>query len=160
MVHATTQRWRPGRAQSLVLGALFLSGAFGLLHLEAAPPAEGEKEKKAGVVGKGPAGPVGLTAQPPLRMTFASKDADVREMTTVINTKLEASWKANKIVPSAYIDDHESLRRPPLDIIGRIAKPEEIRAYMKDPPDQRRSLLIERLLKHEDYARHWANLWS
>src|SRR5262249_50406662 len=32
--------------------------------------------------------------------------------------------------------------------------------YRNDPAEQRRSLLIERLLKHEDYARHWANLWS
>jgi len=31
---------------------------------------------------------------------------------------------------------------------------------MKDPEDLRRSMLIDRLLKHEDYARHWANLWS
>ena len=81
-------------------------------------------------------------------------------MVSAINTSLGKGWKANKITPSHCIDDHEFIRRASLDIIGRIATPGEIRAYMKYPQDKRRSMLIERLLKSEDYPRHWANLWS
>jgi hypothetical protein len=81
-------------------------------------------------------------------------------MVKLINEKLEAGWKANKIVPSRYVDDYEFIRRASLDIIGRIAKPDEIRQYDKDPKDKRRSLLVERLLKSEEYARHWGDMWT
>ena len=81
-------------------------------------------------------------------------------MVKVINTRLEEAWKANKVTPSRFVDDHEFLRRASLDIIGRIATAKELQEYLKDPPDRRRSQLIERLLASEDYARHWANLWS
>ncbi|HZT79425.1 MAG TPA: DUF1549 domain-containing protein, partial [Gemmataceae bacterium] len=47
-----------------------------------------------------------------------------------------------------------------LDIIGRIATPQEVEQFLKDPPATRRAQLIERLLAHEDYARNWANLWT
>ena len=52
------------------------------------------------------------------------------------------------------------IRRASLDIIGRIAKPEEIREYMKDSKETRRSKLIDRLLDSDEYPRHWANLWA
>ena len=45
-------------------------------------------------------------------------------------------------------------------VIGRVARPDEIKAYFKDPEDKRRSLLVERLLASEDYPRHWADMWS
>ncbi|HJT77906.1 MAG TPA: DUF1549 domain-containing protein, partial [Gemmataceae bacterium] len=45
-------------------------------------------------------------------------------------------------------------------IIGRIARPEEIDAFLKDPPTTRRARLIERLLASEEYPRHWANMWA
>ena len=95
-----------------------------------------------------------------LKIVITSSGPDVPEMVQRINQSLEESWKTNKIAPSAYIDDYEFIRRVSLDIIGRIARPEEIRAFLADPEDKRRSLLIDRLLKHEDYAKHWANLWS
>jgi hypothetical protein len=158
MVHASVRGRGPGRAQSLLLGLLLLGGIGGLFRLtDASAQTKTEKTGKTEVVGKGPANP-----PPPstLKMTITSKTPDVLEMVTVINTKLEAGWKANKITPAAYCDDYEFLRRASLDIVGRIAKPDEIRQYMKDPPELRRSLLVDRLLAHEDYARHWANLWS
>src|SRR5262249_31389313 len=69
---------------------------------------------------------------------------DVAEVTKTINEKLEAGWKANKVTPSRPVDDYEFIRRASLDIIGRIAKPEEIETYLKDPPETRRALLIDR----------------
>ncbi len=95
-----------------------------------------------------------------LKMTIVSKDPDVSEMSKVINQHLEASWVANKITPSGYVDDFDFIRRASLDIIGRIARADEILKYMKYPEDRRRSMIIEDLLKHEDYAKHWAHLWA
>jgi hypothetical protein len=145
MVHASL------RTQALLLGGLMLAGLGILLgHGQAQPPRGSAKGASAAQ----------SQVAPSLRLTIVSEGADVPEMSKLINEKLDAGWKANKIAPSAYIDDYEFIRRASLDIIGRIARPDEIRRYMNDPVDKRRSMLIERLLKHEDYARHWANLWS
>jgi hypothetical protein len=86
--------------------------------------------------------------------------AEVADAVKSINEKLEADWVKNKVVPTAYINEYEFLRRASLDIIGRIAKPEEVRAYFQDPRDLRRSRLINRLLSSEDYVRHWSDLWA
>ncbi len=101
-------------------------------------------------------------AQEPMPKVGFHKDvaSDVPEMVQVINTHLDAGWKANKLTPARLADDYEFLRRATLDVIGRVAKPEEIETYLKDPRETRRSLLIERLLGQDEYADHWANLWS
>jgi hypothetical protein len=147
MVHASL------RPRGLHLAGLVLAGLLGALRL-----ADAQQARKAKAAARAPAAkPAGPTS---LKMTIVAGSPDVAEMSKVINDRLEASWKANKLTPSHYIDDHEFIRRASLDIVGRVARLDEIRTYFKDPPDRRRSLLVERLLKHEDYARHWANLWS
>ncbi len=155
MVHASVRGWRPGRAPALVLGVFALFGILAMTRAGAQPNEKSPPLKK-GPVKKGPA----VKAPPPLKMTIMSPGTEVPEMVKLINEKIAASWKAEKITPSHYVDDYEFIRRASLDVIGRIAKPEEVRAYLKDAPDKRRSLLIERLLKDPDYSRHWANLWS
>jgi hypothetical protein len=130
MAHASVRGSRPGRALALVLAVLLV----GLLTT-------GDRSVRAKEPAKAVAGNMG-------------------EMVQFINEQLEGSWKDNKITPSKRCDDYEFLRRASLDIIGRIAKPDEIDVYMKDPSDSRRWLLVERLLAHEDYPRHWANLWA
>ncbi len=100
----------------------------------------------------------------PLDLTIVGKDnaqvTQTENQVKFINDKLEAQWKAEKVVPSRYADDYEFIRRASLNVIGRIATPEEIKTFLKDPEKKRRSMLIERLLSSEDYPRHWANLWS
>src|SRR5262245_56876252 len=82
----------------------------------------------------------------------AAATADDGEALRLINSKLAEQWKANKITPSARATDYEFIRRVSLDIIGRIAKPEEIQRFFKDPPESRRRLLIERLLTTDEYV--------
>jgi hypothetical protein len=94
------------------------------------------------------------------KLTIVSKGTEVPEQVKIINDSLAAGWAANKIVPAPYADDHEFIRRASLDIIGRIAKTEEIEQFLKDPPDKRRSLLIDRLLESEEYPLHWSNTWT
>jgi hypothetical protein len=97
-------------------------------------------------------------------------DAETRAIVASINSKLAERWKAAKVTPAARATDYEFLRRAFLDLIGRIARPDEIQRFLKDPPETRRSLLIERLLGTEDpkfktrygeeYAKNWANIWT
>jgi hypothetical protein len=157
---------RPNVPIRVVLATAFLlAGIGGWLGLsraadeqnrkkEAVKESDSKEEKKA------TSGSAKSTGPMTLKMTIASSGADVKEVSKLIDDKLGESWKANKITPSHFIDDHEFIRRASLDIIGRIAKPEEVARYMKDPPERRRSLLVDRLLESQDYANHWANLWT
>ncbi len=77
-----------------------------------------------------------------------------------INEEIRKKWKETKITPSDRCTDYEVIRRASLDIIGRIAKPAEVKRFLSDPPERRRSLLIERLLASDEYATNWANIWT
>src|SRR5205823_4168713 len=71
-----------------------------------------------------------------------------------------AEWKANNLKPSERASDFEFIRRASLDIIGRIATPQEIVKFREDPERSRRALLIERLLDSDEYAKNWASIWT
>jgi hypothetical protein len=77
-----------------------------------------------------------------------------------INERLAKKWKANKLTPSLRSTDYEFIRRASLDIIGRIAKPEEITRFLRDSDGTRRAMLVERLLGSEEYAKNWASIWT
>ena len=147
----------------LLFGALSLGLAAALVATggfaqDAAKKENGKKKeeaKKEGVKKEEPRKP-----EPP-RFNLAPKiEPRVAETIQMINKKLEAAWEENKLTPSKYCDDYEFIRRASLDVIGRIAKPEEIAHYLKNPPATRRSQLIEDLLAKSDYVENWANLWS
>lgn len=97
------------------------------------------------------------------------------EQVTYINEMIAKMWADNKIRPAERCTDYEFIRRASLDIIGRIATVPEITIFLRDPPRERRSRLIERLLGSEDgklakelegkeyiqeYAANWANTWT
>ena len=84
----------------------------------------------------------------------------VPEQVKVINEKIADKWKAEHLTPSPRASDYTFIRRVTLDIIGRIATVEEINKFLSDPPATRRSLLVDRLLQSEDYARNWATIWT
>jgi len=83
-----------------------------------------------------------------------------KEMSLLIDEAIKKGWSDNKISPSGLCSDATFIRRASLDIIGRIATPEEVTEYMKQPQNTRRAWLIENLLSGKDYPRHWANTWA
>jgi hypothetical protein len=107
-----------------------------------------------------PAKPGDSAKAAPVTFALDTKDQSVAEMVGLINTKVGEQWQENKVTPSPVCSDHEFIRRASLDIIGRIAKPEEIRAFLAQPAATRRSWLIEELLKSEEYPKNWANVWT
>jgi hypothetical protein len=104
--------------------------------------------------------PVGRAAQKEGAKAAPATGGDPAEVVKLIDDGLRAAWEENKLTPSARCDDHDFIRRASLDIIGRIATPAEIDAYLKDSAKERRHHLIERLLKSEEYAKNWANIWA
>jgi hypothetical protein len=168
MVRTPGKGWRPGRLASLVGGILLLAAAVvafsprGQARDPKGEAPKGTKSDKGDKSEKSEAksGPLPPAPQAPHNQLAPKATPDVAEMVKLINDKLAATWEANKVVPTRYVDDHEFIRRASLDIIGRIAKPAEIAQFLRDPRETRRALLVERLLASEDYPRHWANLWA
>ncbi len=69
-------------------------------------------------------------------------------------------WKQLALPPSAPASETTLHRRLFLDIIGRLPKPEETLAYLKDTDANKREKLIDRLLQRPEYADFWANKWA
>jgi len=85
---------------------------------------------------------------------------NIEEPTNIINKHLAEAWQANKLTPADKCSDYEFIRRASLDIIGRIAKLDEIDRYMKDPPSVRRQMLVDRLLASPEYVEYWSTIWT
>lgn len=68
--------------------------------------------------------------------------------------------KSLGITPSGPVDDAKFMRRVYIDIIGTLPKPDEVRAFLADTSESKRTALIDRLLDRPEYADHWANKWA
>tara|TARA_B100000614_G_scaffold260616_1_gene288014 strand:- start:53 stop:2230 length:2178 start_codon:yes stop_codon:yes gene_type:complete len=62
--------------------------------------------------------------------------------------------------PSAVSDDLTFLRRVSLDITGSLPSSDAARSFLSDKRKDKRSILIEELLKSEEYASFWALKWA
>ncbi|MCC7336055.1 MAG: DUF1549 domain-containing protein [Pirellulaceae bacterium] len=82
----------------------------------------------------------------------------------LINTSMEHQWKELGLVPSPVEDGPKWCRRVFLDLIGRIPTLEEMREFAQDRDSKKREKLVDRLLNDprytEEFAEHWAALWS
>lgn len=96
--------------------------------------------------------------------SMADGSASLSDERTIafINAEIEKVWKENNIKPSAPASEHELLRRMHLDLIGRVPTVDEIAAHMKrgPSPQLRRDRTLKALLDDEDFAIHWANVWT
>src|SRR6266511_2534458 len=140
MAQSTRYGSQQGRALALVAGLLLAGGV--LMHTSSAQPAKpgkpGDKPaastKDKSTSSKDKLAEKEKPPAPHVHAITLPKDAgnDVVEMVKVINTRLETGWTENKLSPSVACTDHEFIRRASLDIVGRIAKPEEIVQFFKD----------------------------
>lgn len=78
----------------------------------------------------------------------------------LIDDQLRAGWKVAGVQPSPPAEDAEWMRRVYLDIIGRIPSVEEAEAFLSDRAADKQARLVDALLDHPDYIRHWSTLWT
>ncbi|MEY5025906.1 MAG: hypothetical protein RLZZ244_1434 [Verrucomicrobiota bacterium] len=64
------------------------------------------------------------------------------------------------IEPSEPCTDAEFVRRSALDCIGRLPTAAEVREFLQEAKEQRRSKWVEHLLEDPNYAHHWAVKWG
>jgi hypothetical protein len=77
-----------------------------------------------------------------------------------IDRFISARLAAEGAQPVRLTEDLAFLRRVSLDVIGLIPTPEDIEAFLADPPETRRARVIERLLVHPSWADHWTAYWQ
>jgi hypothetical protein len=73
-----------------------------------------------------------------------------------IDDYFTAYWKEHGITPARLSDDHEFLRRASLDVLGRMPRPEEVRAFEKSPD---RTKKIDELLASDEAAEFFTDTW-
>lgn len=91
-----------------------------------------------------------LLASPALAADSADK------LAAAIDRHLAARWKAEKVKPAPIADDAEFARRAYLDIVGRIPRVSEVRAFLEETSKDKRAKLIDSLLGMPAHATHFA----
>lgn len=93
----------------------------------------------------------------------ANPDVDIAQV-KLINKAIEQQWKDNGLTPSPVEDDGKWARRVYLDLIGRIPTLEELSEFMRSKDASKREKLVKTLLEDsrytEEFANHWASIWS
>jgi len=65
-----------------------------------------------------------------------------------------------RLLPSDVCDDETFIRRLHLDLTGSLPTVDEVRAFLADASPDKRTLLIDRLLKSDGFTDLWAALWA
>ncbi|MEM0924479.1 MAG: DUF1549 domain-containing protein [Planctomycetota bacterium] len=94
----------------------------------------------------------------PLRLN--SEKLMAAEEENIVDRYVYKKLESLGIPPSGICDDATFLRRVTLDIAGRIPTLEETETFLDDSSIEKRGLLIDRLLRSEDYAIHFAKKWG
>jgi Protein of unknown function (DUF1549)/Protein of unknown function (DUF1553) len=102
-------------------------------------------------------GLLGLTAK------AASPDQLPPQVVT-INQQIEEGWQGFGIRPAPDADEAVWCRRVFLDIIGRIPTVEELSEFLAEHGSDKQAKLVDTLLHDdrytEEYAGHWATVWT
>jgi hypothetical protein len=88
------------------------------------------------------------------------KPREISQPTRTINRALTAAWEEQQLQPAPKTSDYQFVRRVYLDLVGRIATSDEVRTFVRDGRADKRIRLVEQLLRHPDFARNWAGVWT
>lgn len=73
-----------------------------------------------------------------------------------VDAALQKVAKPRNLRPT---DDEHFIRRAYLDLAGRLPRPETVRAFVADTSADKRTHVIDRLLKTREYAVNWGRYW-
>jgi len=95
-------------------------------------------------------------ARPPSPFEIGSTPPVRSQIDKLVFTRL----KQLNIEPANLCSDAVFLRRVYLDVIGTLPSPQQARQFLADPNQNKRSVLIDRLLEREEFADYWAMKWG
>jgi len=136
-------RLRISLRRGLVVLASFATLTWASGDVRAGENRPGEVADSAEAKGSGPASSTSSVAAPGF-----------------LDEMIRAAWDEAKIKPSKLCSDEEFLRRAYLDTLGRVPSIEEAAGFLGSKEKGKRAKLVEYLLKHEDFAKHFANQWT
>ncbi len=76
-----------------------------------------------------------------------------------IDTLVTRGLRQQGIEPASLCSDAVFIRRVYLDVIGTLPEPQEVREFLQERRPNKRSSLIEALLKREEFADYWSLKW-
>ena len=76
-----------------------------------------------------------------------------------IDSLVTDNLRSHGITPAPVCNDTIFVRRVYLDVIGTLPTAGEVEAFLLDPSRDKRSALIDRLLRREEFADYWAMKW-
>ena len=65
-----------------------------------------------------------------------------------------------QLLPSDLCDDETFLRRATIDLTGTLPSVEEYRAFMADTNPNKRTVLVDKLIKSDGFTDLWTGLWA
>ncbi len=77
-----------------------------------------------------------------------------------IDASLQATWNEKGLRPSPISNDEEFVRRIYLDLTGKIPAAAQARTFLESSEPNKRTHLIDQLLKSDDYAHYFASQWT
>lgn len=89
----------------------------------------------------------------------ADKPLDSQALAERIDFHIKSKWAKSKVNPAKAADDMEFLRRVYLDVVGRIPTVAEIHDFLEDKSSDKRTKLVEQLLKHHGYVSNFTVIW-
>jgi hypothetical protein len=76
-----------------------------------------------------------------------------------IDVAVLVALKQKGVRPANLCSDSVFIRRVYLDVIGTIPEPHEVRKFLADKRPDKRAVLIENVLKREEFAGYWTLKW-
>jgi hypothetical protein len=105
-----------------------------------------------------------LHRQSPVRIAFVPARPNFTwsspPVSNYVDKHVFAKLQSLRMNPSELCDDATFIRRVSLDITGLLPAPGVAKAFVADPSPDKRSKLIERLLKSPEFAEFWALKWG
>jgi hypothetical protein len=95
----------------------------------------------------------------PAPVVATAADREIEVLAAKIDAYFAKRWEAAKVEAAPPAGDAEFMRRVYLDIVGRIPRVREARDFLDDKSPDKRRRLVDRLLNHPNYARHFADVF-
>lgn len=77
-----------------------------------------------------------------------------------VDNHVARKWQTLGLIPSGLCDDATFLRRLYFDVIGTPPTPKEIKAFLADTAQDKRSKMVDRVLDRPEYADYWTLKWG
>jgi hypothetical protein len=83
-----------------------------------------------------------------------------REITALVSRTLRREWDEHGVAAAPAATDETWCRRVYARLTGREPTAKELERFVRNKGADKRQQLVDELLASEEYARHWARLWT